>query len=279
MKQPSPLTSPKVTLFGEILFDVFEDGPRLGGAPLNLAVHLHRLGAEVHLISAVGNDALGEVALKEITRQGLDTSQIAKLPHPTGTVTVKLDERKVPTYEFSSDCAYDHIPLPESDELDGDLFCFGTLAQRSAESRKTLQSLLSRKPGRIFCDVNLRQNFYDRTILQKSLEAADLVKLNDEELPIIAALFDLAPESEALAQRFNLETLIVTLGPRGCEVLHHGKKIFSPAWPAKIVSTVGAGDSFSAAFLYTLLAGCDVLEAAEAGNRLAAQVAAQQGAF
>lgn len=269
----------RILSFGEVLFDVFEDGARLGGAPLNLAVHLHRLGVEASLVSAVGQDTLGDVAIQEIVREGLPTDHIARVPQPTGTVTVTLDEAKVPAYNFLRNCAYDYIPVPKMDLSELDLFCFGTLAQRGEASRGTLRKLLGEVTCKIFCDVNLRQDFYSKEILEHSLSAADLVKLNDDELPVIASLFGLEPAGSAVAERFGLETVILTLGPDGCEIWDGGKTFVSPAYPAEVVSTVGAGDAFSAGFLFHCLSGHRVEIAAAEGNRLAAEVAAIPGAF
>ena len=160
---------PRVVSFGEILFDVIDGVPWLGGAPLNLAVHLHRQGAETTLISAVGADPLGRSALKQIQEFGLDTGSIAVLEQfPTGTVTVSLDERKVASYQFASDTAYDHIPVPEF-KGEVDLLCFGTLAQRSEESRTALARLRKSMDCLFFYDVNLRQNFYSKEIVGESL--------------------------------------------------------------------------------------------------------------
>ncbi len=265
--------------FGEVLFDLLPDGPHLGGAPLNLAVHLHQLGVETHLISAVGDDPLGTAALAGIVEQGLSTEYVATVPQPTGTVAVTLDAAKVPTYHFSENSAYDNIPVPVLADRTADLFCFGTLAQRNDISRATLKQLLSSINAPVFCDVNLRGNYYSKEILEESLNAANIVKLNEDELPCIAALFGFPSECGAFAERFQVETVILTLGPAGCLVLSDGHEVRSPAFPAKVVSTVGAGDSFSAAFLYHLLSGHGVEEAAAAGNRLAAEVASRPGAF
>lgn len=270
---------PRIISFGEVLFDVFEDGAHLGGAPLNLAVHLHRLGARVQLISAVGQDELANRAIRQIEQEGLSTSSIARVPQPTGAVAVTLDEAKVPSYRFLSDCAYDFIPEPYIKFENSDLFCFGTLAQRGEVSRNTLISLIPKMTCRVFCDVNLRQNFYSREILQCSLNAADLVKLNEEELPFIASLFGIAPDCAELAERFRLETVILTLGPNGCQIHHQGRTFSSPAYPVQIVSTVGAGDAFSAGFLYSMLSGDSPETAATKGNQLAAGVASIPGAF
>ena len=194
----------RIVSFGEVLFDIFDDGARLGGAPLNLAVHLHRLGVESLLVSAVGQDTLGDVAIQEIVREGLPVDHVARVPQPTGSVTVSLNEAKVPAYRFLRDCAYDYIPVPKLDLSELDLFCFGTLAQRGEASRSTLRRLLSGIRCRVFCDVNLRLDFYSKEILEHSLAAADVVKLNDDELPVIASMFGIEPESGAVAKRFGL---------------------------------------------------------------------------
>ena len=268
-----------ILVFGEILFDVCEQDARLGGAPLNLAVHLHRLGAETTLISAVGQDRPGDDAIRKIADEGIDTGRIARVSHPTGRVNVTLDKAKIPSYCFLPECAWDFIPVPSAIPVTPDLFCFGTLAQRGEVSRGTLRTLLAGLECKKFCDVNLRQNFYSKSILEESLAVSDLAKLNDEELEIIARLFNIEPHPEALAERFRLDTVILTLGPRGCEVWNAGNTIYAPACPAHVVSTVGAGDAFSAGFLFHFLSGSGLKAAAEEGNRLAAQVAALPGAF
>lgn len=269
----------RIVSFGEVLFDIFDNGARLGGAPLNLAVHLHRLGAEALLVSAVGRDALGDLAIRKIADEGLSVEHVARVPQPTGSVTVSLNEAKIPTYRFLLDCAYDYIPEPQLDLTQLDLFCFGTLAQRSQASRDALKKLLAKARCQVFCDVNLRQDFYSKDILERSLSAANIAKLNDDELPVIAAMFGLEPESGAVARRFGLDTVILTLGPDGCEIWHRGDAIASPACPVQVVSTVGAGDAFSAGFLFHYLSGHRIEIAAAAGNRLAAEVASIPGAF
>lgn len=270
---------PRVVSFGEILFDVIGGVPYLGGAPLNLAAHLRKQGAETTLISAVGNDPLGRDALEQIGKLGLDTGTIAVLDgFPTGTVTVLLDERKVAAYDFAMDTAYDHIPVPGFD-TEVDLFCFGTLAQRSPESRGTLARLRKMLDCLFFYDVNLRQDFYSKEIIEESLYSADIVKLNEDEFPVLAAMFGLPDDPEELRRRFGLQMVLLTLGPEGCDLYSSGGVIHSPAVPVKVVSTVGAGDSFSAAFLYHYLTGSTLNEALTAGNLLAAKIAGQKGAI
>ena len=134
-----------ILVFGEILFDVFEQDARLGGAPLNLAVHLHRLGAETTLISAVGQDRPGDDAIRKIADEGIDTGRIARVSHPTGRVNVTLDKAKIPSYCFLPECAWDFIPVPSDIPVTPDLFCFGTLAQRGEEFKEQVQQILGQK--------------------------------------------------------------------------------------------------------------------------------------
>lgn len=275
----SAARQPTFISFGEILYDVFPDGARLGGAPLNLAVHLHRLGAESVMISAVGDDPEGRNALAELKRQGLPCDCVATVPWRTGRVDVELDSDKVPSYRFLADCAYDHIPFPDAPISSPDVFCFGSLAQRGEASRRTLWRILDSIDSTIFFDVNLRQDFYSKEVLERSLRAADFVKLNEEELRVLSALFRIPETCDAIAEKFDLELVIRTLGPEGCEAWRRGTSIKVPAVPVKVVSTVGAGDAFSAAFLYEIESGASLLDAANAGSRLAAEIAAQTSAF
>ena len=269
----------KVVSFGEVLFDIIDGKPYLGGAPLNLAAHLCKQGAQTALISAVGSDELGGMALRQIRDIGLDTGAIAQLEnYPTGTVVATLDENKIASYDFAADTAYDHIPAADIDP-DIDLFCFGTLAQRSPESRNSLRQLREKLNCLFFYDVNLRQNFYSAEIIEESLRATDIVKLNEDEFPVLAAMFNLPDDPEAFRRHFGLTLVLLTLGPDGCDLYAEEGKIHSPAFPVKVVSTVGAGDSFRAAFLYHWLNGALLKQALTEGNRLAARIAGQSGAI
>ena len=270
----------KIISYGEILYDVFPNASHLGGAPLNFAVHCRKAGADVELISAVGADAPGREAVERISSLGVPVSSVAVLENmETGKVTITLDEKSIPTYTFDSDCAYDHIPEPSDFDADADVFCFGLLAQRGAESRKTLYSLLDKFNGKVFCDVNLRQDFYSKELLEASLSRADFAKLNEDELPVLAKMFGIAPTPEALAERFSLDVVIYTLGAAGCVVCRGKEKVALPAAPAEVVSTVGAGDAFSAAFLTSFLRDEDIRKAAETATFAAARTTEIVGAF
>ncbi len=269
----------KVASFGEVLFDVIDGTPYLGGAPLNLAAHLQKLGAQASLISAVGDDQLGNQALEEIKKLNLNTQHIAKLAEfETGKVTVELDAKKVATYNFAMDTAYDHIPLPQDLE-EVDIFCFGTLAQRSEGTRANLKAILAKLDCLIFYDINLRQEFYTKEILEESLKVANILKINDEEFEFLTKMFNLELDLGALSDYFNIDMIILTLGPDGCKLYSDGATLYSPTFPGKVVSTVGAGDSFSAAFLYNFLNGETLEKSLEEGNRLATKIAGQKGAI
>ena len=268
---------PVIVSFGEILFDVIEGNPHLGGAPLNLAVQLKRQGADASIISSVGRDPLGDTVFSALEQYGMDTAYVHRSDYPTGSVTVTLDDAKVPCYKFLNDCAYDHIETDYSGNPD--LFCYGTLSQRSEVSRSTLHRLWDSLQTRFFYDVNLRQDFYSKERIRESLLHADIVKINDEEFRVLCQLFDLPSEPSAMTDRFGLDVLILTMGPDGCRVSSKGRTVHSPAVPVKVVSTVGSGDAFSAAFLYHYLKGEDLPVCADAGNALAAKVAGQAGAI
>ena len=272
-----------VTGIGEALWDMLPEGRKIGGAPANFAYHVSQFGLEGRVASAVGRDDLGREILDTFREKGLKCL-VETVPYPTGTVSVTLEGDGIPRYDIKEGAAWDNIPYTPALEAlasESRAVCFGSLAQRGAVSRKTIGRFLDAMPDdalKIF-DVNLRQNFYSKSILEESLAVSDLAKLNDEELEIIARLFNIEPHPEALAERFRLDTVILTLGPRGCEVWNAGNIIYAPACPAHVVSTVGAGDAFSAGFLFHFLSGSGLKAAAEEGNRLAAQVAALPGAF
>ena len=268
---------PNIVSFGEILFDLIEGEPHLGGAPLNQAVQLKRLGADASIISAVGRDRLGDAVFSALEQYGMSSQYVRRCDYPTGTVSVTLDAEKVPRYDFLDNCAYDHI----STEYRGkpDLFCYGTLSQRSEESRATLHRLWNELDTTFFYDVNLRQDFYSAERIRESMVRADIVKINDDEFRVLSELFAIPAEPSAMAACFGLDTLILTLGPDGCLVTSRGRTVHSSAVPVKVVSTVGSGDAFSAAFLFHYLKGEDLQLCADAGNALAARVAGQQGAI
>ncbi|MCR5290225.1 MAG: carbohydrate kinase [Treponema sp.] len=275
--------------FGEVLWDILPEKKCLGGAPLNCGGHLNRLGFETSMISAVGSDLLGTQALDIIKKEQISTQYIQSLPAvETGFTQVTL-ENGIPSYEFNTPCAWDCITLND-DQLESiknthwSVFCFGTLAQRNEVSRQTLSSIFSiLEADIVFFDINLRKNFYSTDIIKNSLIFADILKLNDEEVPILSKLleYDGSPEAfiEKLIKQFSLEGVIVTLGKKGAAAYFDGTRYEQKPSAVKVVDTVGAGDSFSAAFLATLANGHSVQDALQAGTIMADYVVSHDGAL
>lgn len=280
------MEKPAVLVFGEIIWDVYPDRSCIGGAPLNFAAHFVREGGTAALLSAVGRDPLSAPALEFLRANGVDTRFISTVDHPTGRCDVTLSAAGIPSYSVVPDVAYDHIPadpsLPSAVRKAGyDILCFGTLAQRG-ESRKALELLLAKGAFRhVFCDVNLRPDCYDTGSVENCLRNATLLKVSDEEEPLLRGVAGYLPEGApvedipaALFDRYpQLEAVILTRGAEGATLLSRGRAPLSvPAAPAKVVSTVGAGDSFGAAWLCHYLAGDDPLVCMEAAAKRAAYV-------
>ncbi|MCR9155065.1 MAG: carbohydrate kinase [Bacteroidetes bacterium] len=279
----------KILSYGEVLFDLIEGEAHLGGAPLNFAVNCSRLGADVKILSALGADNLAASAREQIVQFGLSTELIQeRSDKATGQVSVSLHNGQ-PAYSIETDMAYDYISEKEAlasmqhDHFD--LFYFGSLAQRNGVSRDSLKRIIKEiRFKELFFDCNLRQGFYHRELIEDSLNCATILKLNDEELPIITKLLyhrnmRVAEACCALADTYNLKLLILTAGSEGATVFHKSTPYFVPALPIKVSDTVGAGDAFSAAFAINFLAGLSPKECLEAGNRLGAFVASQRGAL
>ena len=272
---------------GEMLWDVFPTGPVFGGAPANVACHGAALGAESAMVSCVGGDELGERALAALAERQVDTSAVARLAqYPTGTVQVHVSEGGQPSYEITREVAWDYIPW--SDEVERvaarvDAVCFGSLAQRSETSRATIRRFLeATRPDclRVF-DVNLRQDFYDDEILRESLRLSNVVKLNDEEAPVVdAACFgeSVADPIGRLLEEFDLQLVALTLGAKGAVLATGSERHEEPAQETEIADTVGAGDSFTAAMILGMLAGRPLEAIASHASAVAAYVCSQPGA-
>ena len=268
-----------VVAFGEILWDVIDGVPHIGGAPFNFAAHAARCGLKSSIVSAVGDDELGRRALAEAERLGVDVSMVGVHPTlPTGTVNVTL-AGGMPSYEIVRPVAWEEITegAVREDARPPRAFYFGTLAQRSPVSAATLGSLLDAYASSlVFFDVNLRQDYWSGELVENGLAFTDILKVNDDEMRTLG----FAPES--LFARFpRLKTVVETRGAAGCRVTSRvGEAFDSPAISdGPVVDTIGAGDSFSAAFLAAVLRGEGLASAAEAGNRLAGKVAARAGAI
>ena len=276
--------------FGEILWDIINGKAYIGGAPFNLAVHLTKMGCKSTFISSVGNDDLGQKALKEAKKRGIDTTFIKIHPNlPTGTVEVSLDKNGHPTYQINENVAWDNIVLSQDlinnlTKTKWEIFCFGTLAQRTLENRETLNRiLLSIKPHHIFYDVNLRQNYYRKEWIEKSLCQSTIVKLNNREaFTLSEMLFGRRLKQkdffETLVQKYDLSIACITHGKDGASVYHHNLLEKIPGINGPVTDTVGAGDSFSAGFLFAYLCGSGIYEATEIAEMVGNFVVSQSGA-
>ena len=271
---------------GEILWDMLPSGKALGGAPANFAYHAGRLGAEGWAVSAVGDDALGREILDLVASKGLQ-SLIAVTDKPTGTVQVSLDERGVPTYNIMEDVAWDNIPFTADMETlakRADAVCFGSLVQRMGSRDSVLRFVRSMRPDalKVF-DINLRQHYYSKEVLEDSLKLADILKINDEEIGIVARMFGLAGDDRdacrALIEAFGLRLVILTRGADGSEVITTDEIIPQGVGDVEVVDTVGAGDSFTAAFVVAYLWGDSLAEAQRLASETASYVCSRKGAM
>jgi fructokinase len=273
---------------GEVLWDLLPQGKQLGGAPANFAFHARSLGFAGAIISCVGQDDLGIEILERLHGLQVPVDFVLKDEGlPTGTVSVELDDCGVPHYTIHEPVAWDRIPSAASALAvvrGAQAVCFGSLAQRSAVSRKTIQELVSATPTsalRVF-DINLRQKFYSREIIEESLRLANVLKLNDTELPVLAEMFELKGSVRErlarLAEVFELQTVALTCGDKGSILLHRGRWSESPVRPVKVVDTVGAGDAFTAALVKGLLSGMDLDRLNAAANEVARYVCSCPGA-
>jgi fructokinase len=278
---------PIVAGIGELLWDVLPTGKQVGGAPCNFAYHAMQAGCESIVISAIGNDQPGDELLSSLAGLKLDCGFIQGNSFPTGTVTVTLNEKGQPQYVIHENVAWDNIELNQKTESkikELDAVCFGSLGQRNPVSAATIQWVLSAvKPGclKVF-DINLRQHFFSPAIITKSLEFSDILKLNDEELPVLAGLFALTGEVKnqlmQLLNQFNLRCIVYTMGEKGSIILNDNEFSFLESPKVVVADTVGAGDSFTAVLISGLLKGVPLNEVHETANRIAAYVCTQKGA-
>ncbi|MCD8042896.1 MAG: carbohydrate kinase [Tannerellaceae bacterium] len=275
---------------GEALWDMFPEGKQIGGAPANFAYHMSQFGYESRVVSAVGDDPLGNEILDNFKGKKLNCL-IPKVPYPTGIVQVELDENGVPCYEIKENVAWDNIPFtPELEEVakNTKAICFGSLAQRSIVSRETINQFLNTMPAdedvcKIF-DINLRQSFYTKEVLCNSLEKCNILKINDEELVIISRMFgypgiDLEDKCWILLAKYNLKMLILTCGVNGSYVFTPGVVSFVETPKVEVADTVGAGDSFTAAFCAAILNGKPVRDAHQLAVEVSAYLCTQNGAM
>ena len=275
---------------GEALWDMLPEGKKIGGAPANFAYHVSQFGLSSCVVSAIGDDSLGKEIIENFASKGLN-HHIAQVPYPTGTVQVDIDQAGIPQYEIKENVAWDNIPYTAHLEALAEntkAVCFGSLAQRSVVSRSTINRFLDAMPQTddtlIVFDINLRQGFYNKEILCNSMKRCNILKINDEELILVSRMFgypgiDLQDKCWILLGKYNLKMLILTCGINGSYVFTPGHVSFQPTPQVEVADTVGAGDSFTAAFIASLLKGKSVTEAHHLAVQTSAYVCTQNGAM
>lgn len=275
---------------GEVLWDCLPQGRKLGGAPANFAYHVSQFGFESCVISAIGNDDLGHEILDNFNEKGLHYN-IPFVAYPTGTVQVSLNDKGIPEYDICTNVAWDNIPFTDALKQIAEnthAVCFGSLAQRNEVSRKTIYDFLDHMPQtadtlRVF-DINLRQHFYSAEIIKTSLEKCNVLKINDEELIILRDMFGYQMDTDGICQEilktYNLRMLILTCGTEGSYVYESSGSWSFLATPiVEVADTVGAGDSFTAAFVASILLGKNIQEAHKIAVQASAFVCTQHGAM
>ena len=281
---------------GEVLWDLLVTGPQLGGAPANFAYHAHALGAQAQVITRVGKDEYGREIIRRFHGMGLpETTVQIDDTVPTGTAKVALSGDGLAHFTIQENVAWDHIAVTREALVaasEAHAICFGSLAQRIEPSRNTIQQLVAETPAdalRVF-DINLRQQFYSRGLIEQSLQLANVLKLNNDELPTLAEMFGLTglPEHqikyqiEWLAHTFSLRLVAFTRGANGSLLYQNNNNEVRwsdcPSRPVKVVDTVGAGDSFTAAMVLGLLRKMDLDKINTIANEVARYVCSQPGA-
>ncbi len=278
----------KIVGLGEALWDCLPEGKKLGGAPANFAYHAGQFGFDTLAVSALGEDALGEETIAALEEHRL-SYLMPRIPYPTGTVQVTLDEQGIPTYNIREGVAWDNIPFtPEIEQVarNCQAVCFGSLAQRSVVSRETIAKFLDSTPAdcvKIF-DINLRQSFFTKEIIEASMRRCNILKINDEELVVVSRMFGLPDLDEEkrckqLIQEYNLDILVLTCGTNGSYVFTAGKSYYQPTPKVEVADTVGAGDSFTGSFCAAILKGKPIHEAHALAVKVSAFVCTQNGAM
>jgi fructokinase len=275
---------------GEVLWDVLPEGKKLGGAPANFAYHAGQfLGMDNTVaVSALGEDKLADETIDALKEHGLN-DLLPRVPYPTGTVQVQLDEQGIPTYDIKENVAWDNIPFDDDIAAiarNCRAVCFGSLAQRNVISRTTIQKFLDATPAdclKIF-DINLRQQFYTKEVIVESLKRCNILKINDEELTLIGRMFgypglDIENKCWLILGKYNLDMLVLTCGTNGSLVFKPGQKSFLDTPKVTVADTVGAGDSFTGSFVASILLGKSVPQAHRTAVQVSAYVCTQNGAM
>jgi fructokinase len=262
--------------FGEVLFDVFEDGAHLGGAPLNFAWYLRQFGVPVAMVSAIGRDEYGVRVQATLARAGINQTWLAVRDEPTGSVDVKLVDGQ-PAYTINTGVAWDVIELTGELPARPALLYFGTLAQRTDVNRATLRRLLALDPPQRFFDVNFRMHFYSDELVLEGLRNSTIVKLNEDEWTVLKGITKLGEPLDVVRQ-FGLQALIVTQGERGASLFTAGREYTANCPPVTLVDAVGAGDAFSAVMAAAAIRGVPLERALPLANEVGAFVVGRRGA-
>jgi len=282
---------PTILSFGEVLWDIFSEGARFGGAPANFACHASVLGGDVSMVSAVGEDSRGDDAIAILESYGIQTDLIQRTVNaPTGSVGIELDGNGKPNFSIQESSAWGQLEWNSELETrirNADAVYFGTLGQRDEPSRKAIHRALvfANEAGypRVL-DVNLRAPYYDYALIRSSVEKASILKISDDELGEVCAAYDILPTDppdECLANLLELgelDLVVMTCGAKGAMLVPHEQTTNQPAVATKVRDTVGAGDAFTAALLIGLLRGDTHKTILASANRLAAEMCAQTGA-
>ena len=273
-----------VTCFGEILWDLYPEGKKLGGAPFNVAAHLHKLGSRSQIISRVGQDQLGNEIIAAAEAQGVEPIYIQKDNSlPTGVVKVSLDNGGIPSYDIKRPSAWDEIELTKKNKQlvnQSKALVYGTLASRNVQSRTTLLELMKASSLNI-CDLNIRQDYYSRELLAIMLQHTHVLKVNDEEAELLINMFGWSSDRfyNDLTQNYPISVIIKTLGKDGAEVWKDGEMILGQPVEIQVVDTVGSGDAFLAAFIHNYLQDNSLQVCIDAACQLGAYVATKSGAI
>ena len=273
---------------GEALWDMLPDGKKLGGAPANFAYHAGQFGLNTLAVSALGEDKLADETIEAIEKRNLKYL-MPRVPYPTGTVQVILDEAGIPTYDIKENVAWDNIPFTEEIQQVAKnccAVCFGSLAQRNVVSRSTIQQFIASTPEdcvKIF-DINLRQEFYSKEVIEESFRLCNVLKINDEELVIVSRMFELkgldqAEKCKELVAKYDLDILVLTCGTNGSYVFTPTEMSFQETPKVEVADTVGAGDSFTGSFCAAILKGINIKDAHKRAVQVSAFVCTQNGAM
>lgn len=278
----------KVIGIGELLFDVFPTGKKIGGAPVNFAYHVQQLGLESLAVSAIGKDSLGD-EIVSILKDKKINGIVPRVDAPTGTVQVALDAAGVPTFTIMENVAWDMIPYSETlakEVSECSALCFGSLAQRGPVSHSTISRLvkLAPKDALIIFDINLRQHFYSKELIEESMRECNVLKINDDEFDIVMKLLDRQETDYRkgaawLMEKYSIRTVILTCGTKGSYIFEGDTESFEPTPKVEVADTVGAGDSFTAAYCASILKGKSIKDAHRKAVEVSAFVCTQTGAM